>query len=268
MRGSTALLISAALLAHTGCHNVPVDDAPLILRESDPPTPTVQPEEPKLRFGYDRFGRLNRATELVQGFEVPLGLKLVKRTATYLEFEVKRPLPELHAFYSGRDPRTGRAFKEPGYAVAQGKYGFDVKHTPISRRRLGLDERYKNAFVYVTNRLNRWQTLRIHVPPQQLADRDNPFIPRINFENSVPTTAPPTAEPNEPRGPRPGDWKPPTVTPDPDNPGSPSKGGVAHGSAGTGSNSPGGSRRADPGVDESQQVREWLAKNPGRTFLD
>jgi len=117
---------------------------------------------------------------LVHGFEVPIGLSEPKAFRSFIDFEITAPLKKLKEFYLGSELSTKRRFSERRYVIDEGKTGFEVWHTPESLRRLGLDQKYARGHIFITNRHNRTQTLRIHFPPEPGSDLAREFVPDIS----------------------------------------------------------------------------------------
>ena len=193
---------AVSLLFAVGCGREffgadPEPEAPepvVAVAEAAPPAP-VDP----LR---DARGRLAVADGLVNGFEVPKGLRLVKRQKGYLEFQLEAPIEALTEFYSGIDNGTGRRFTERQYLVEDNELGFDVHHTGASLERLHLDERYREGYLFVSSERPRVQRVRVHLAPPPPAPDDDPFMPRVaagpGSDSPPQGPAPRHAEPLEP----------------------------------------------------------------------
>lgn len=162
-----------------------------------PPPPAVTRQ---IAFGYLPNKRLMAAKELVNGFEVPLLAKLAARNDAFLEFDVVAPVAEIRAFYTGLDPVRKRPFKEAGYRLDgdNDRIGFSVYHTPQSQRRVRANNRYLAAHVFVTPKINRTQTLRIHTVPPDYRPENHPYLTRpeeIKVHESPPDKEVVVAEP-------------------------------------------------------------------------
>ena len=151
----------------------------MIMRAVRPSPPQPAPTR-QLAFGYLPSKRLMAAKALVNGFEVPLLAKLATRNDAFLEFDVTAPMEEIRAFYTGLDPRRGRPFKEAGYRLDgdDDRIGFSVYHTPKSQRRVKANSRYLAAHVFVTPKINRTQTLRVHTVPPDYRPENHPYLTR------------------------------------------------------------------------------------------
>ncbi|MFT7622367.1 MAG: hypothetical protein ACI9WU_001540 [Myxococcota bacterium] len=186
-----AVVVVALLSALIGCSTETKVDEKAVqpnqeLRAAVERPAALRPPVPKHRFGYDSFGRLKRAEKLVNGFEVPLGSKLLKTGSSFIELSIKAPLPEVRDFYAGVDSKTGRRFAQRSYGIRDGKNGFGVTHTPTSLQEHGLDAKYLKGKAFITPDKNRRQRIRIHTVRAPVADSENPYIPRVNFESLDP----------------------------------------------------------------------------------
>jgi hypothetical protein len=163
--------------------------------------PIETPEAPKPPKDVDEAGRLLAAEGLVSGFEVPKGLKLLRRERGYLEFEVTASADALREFWTGLDGRTGRRFTERRYLVENAAVGFDVNHTRETLDRLRLGDEYKDGYIYVAPGGGRTQRIRVHPPVTVLDPEDDPFIPKLEpaGPGSAPTPrgTPPPSRPQE-----------------------------------------------------------------------
>lgn len=267
-----------ALVLAPGCGDEPEDEPPApAVFPPQPPPRTVEAPTPEPRFGFDERGRLKAAERLVNGYEVPLGVKLVHRTRSYLEFELRAPMEKIREFYDGVDIRTDRRFAERGYAIADAVRGFDVHHTSESLERLDLDLVYQQAHIFVTPRVNRTQTVRVHTVPEPARDpADNPHFHPANFDRpsatrvaeADPQQRTTTAEPEpEPQA---------AATPAPARPAATS-GGRAVTPAQQRAVEAARQRRIQErygpyprgrGTDHADQIREWRRANPGQLFYD
>lgn len=267
------------------------------------PAPVVEPKEAR-RFGYDARGHLSAAEKLVNGFEVPIGLELVKRNEAWLEFQIKAPIEDLFEFYNGVDQVSKLRFAERGYGLERGKKGFSVRHTRTSLNRLGIKARYEKAHVFVAHRLNQWQTVRVHTVPEERTAEENPYVPRVNFEDrsgserapapsprngpvsentgpASPTTAGGARRPERERAPEPAPDRARPVPVAPDGPSAadhmvpaPTEGPRAGKRRTTGSRrvvdqpAAWGPYKRGALKDPKPKIRQWLQKNPGKVFLD
>jgi len=277
VRAAAACALSLLLIGCGEDAPAPVETAPNeALRQAVEAPPPAKPKPNPYWAGRDARSRLKAAEKLVRGFEVPLGLKLTKRGSEYLEFTIRASMEELREFYTGVDRKTERRFAPRDYDVQNARNGFDVHHTPKSLGRLRLASKAKESHIYVKEGRNRDNTVRIHTPVAQSDDpRDNPYIPRVNFEaeektanarrsptaTGTPPSADPPATPNTyGRGTykgTAGSTTPPAIV------------GAAPGTQGrpTINKRWGAAPKNGPG-DPKPRIRDWLAKNPGQIFVD
>ncbi|MBT9559421.1 MAG: hypothetical protein IV100_25555 [Myxococcales bacterium] len=161
--------------------------------------PIETPEAPKPPKDVDDSGRLLAAEGLVSGFEVPKGLKLLRRERGYLEFEVNATADALREFWTGLDGRTGRRYTERRYLVENATVGFDVNHTRDTLDRLRLGDEYKDGYIYVAPGGGRSQRIRVHPPLTVVDPDDDPFIPKLEPAGPgnapTPRGAPPPSRP-------------------------------------------------------------------------
>ncbi len=172
-------LVFVGLALILGCSGDPIDDELLKPNEGlraivEKPAPLVEPSTEYRRFGYDEHGHLIRAKELVNGFEVPLGTKLVKRYPSFLEFQVRADFEDVRDFYTGVDRITKRRFADRKYIVKDGKRAFTIHHSDDSLTLLKLAPRYKKANVFVRPGQLRNQNIRVHMVPEVA---EEPYIP-------------------------------------------------------------------------------------------
>ncbi len=269
------VLFGVVLLGCAGAEPTPAPPAaPSSVLASIAPAPPPGPAVDLLRT-VDEQGHLLPAEALIQSFEVPRGLVLLRRTHEAIEFELDASEEQVAEFYSGLERETGRRFGRRRYAVAQHKVGLDVRHTEETIERLKLDPRHRTSEIYVGPGRGRRQTLRFRgpiedresaldaaptdAPPASGSGRDTLALPSggtapgtsptsagsAGNAGDTPTESPPTANgtpPSEstPRSPVPRD-----------------RAGAPHCPLAP------GQRR-----DASAAIREWQSKNPGQRFLD
>lgn len=209
---------------------------------AQPPKPAAPRSVSRIRQKMDDLGRLRPAADRVYGFTVPLGMELVIDRKGAQVYDYVAPIDRLVEFWLHRD-----------YAVTKEARGWSVQHTPLTLQgqQPGL---YEKARVMILTEGTNRAKLRFYVP----RGPDNQLNP-LNAEVQAAKAEPPAPAPL-PIGPS----------------GPSSVQGKASGSP-VGAQAPPAEWEAQPellhpaGVgraDASDLVREWMRRNPGRTFQD
>ena len=201
-----ATLLASLSVAAAGCGRELLGaDEERISPNAELRAPVETPEPPKAPQDVDESGRLLPADGLVSGFEVPKGLKLLRREGGYLEFEINAEVDALREFWSGLDSRNGRRFAERRYLIEDATVGFDVNHSRETLDRLRLGEEYKDGYIYVAPGGGRSQRIRVHPPMTVVDPEDNPFIPKLEPAGPgsplTPRGTPPPSRLSRPRAP-------------------------------------------------------------------
>ncbi|HIA04801.1 MAG TPA: hypothetical protein EYN66_23385 [Myxococcales bacterium] len=254
------------------------------------PTPEAGPLVPtkERRFGYDGHNRLMAAAGLVSGFEVPVGLKPIKRHSSLLVFEMTAPIEDIIEFYTGTDRETRRRFTARRYAVTDLERGLEIHHSASSLKRLKLSDQQLQSNIFIVAGSGRTHIFKFHTVPTESPEKSakrflnpiNKLKPRKIYFDSKTDNADAPAKSSADSDAKKNDSQPnskPSQALDskpayggayaPSSPGAlpPVKQRARHGVQGK---SPYWKHASSAERDASDNVRDWLERNPGETFYD
>jgi hypothetical protein len=222
-----------------------------------------------VRRGYDATGHLRKAENLVHGYEVPVGLKLIRRSERFLVFDSKAGRDALMEFYLGVDRRTGHPFAARSYAITKHRNGFEVRHTDPSLKRLDLPPEYKNTHMFITAGKGRGQQVRLHRLPTHTESVTNRFENDVTSIPAASPVEPPATTKSSPQASKTASkTPPPSALPPP----SPTLVRPASSGASVPRAAPHPRQRHPYGTGRTQamhgRVMDWKMKNPGKKFVD
>jgi hypothetical protein len=254
------------------------------------PAPEAGPVVPirERRFGYDGHNRLMAAAGLVSGFEVPVGLKPIKRHRSLFVFEMTAPIEDIVEFYTGTDRETRRRFTARRYAVTDLERGLEIHHSASSLKRLKLSDQQLQSNIFIVAGSGRTHVFKFHTAPTESPEKSarrflnpiNKLKPRKIYFDSKTDNADAPAKASADSDAEKNDSQPNSKSAQ--ALGSKPAYGGAYAPSSPGALPP-VRKRSRHGVqgkslywkhassaehDASDKVRDWLEKNPGETFYD
>lgn len=227
-----------------GCGDEPPPPRPSPVQEAAtvPPRPAPRPSHIKQKL--DDLGRLRVAADRIYGFQVPVGMTLVSERKGSQVYDYVAPVDRLVEFWMHRD-----------YSVTKEARGWSVHHTPTTL--LGAQSGlYDKARILILAEGTNRAKLRFSVPlgPENRLNPLNAEVPTPVegvARGLAPLPVAPDAPARLPVGRTSGAPVRPEAPPAPWEP------------------QPELLRQTGQGrADASEVVREWMRRNPGRTFQD